>query len=157
MAEIKFKTSDKVLEGYNKDIEIELKEANEKIKAMSDIISFLRKENVELYKMVEIKVTKEKSEFFLRYILNFYNIDKEALADRNRTKPLPFIRQIISYFLHRYFGWSMREIADYLYYAHHTDIVRGVQMIEKILDSSDRESMRDVLVHRNWVIKLSKV
>lgn len=137
----------------------ELKKDNsqliKKLKDQDLVIDFLRKENKYLLPLYTCKLPKEKAIYFMSYLCSYYKVSLEDLKGSSRKGTLPFVRQISCYFLSNHFDWSIYDIRDYLE-CDRTMVIHNVQKIKDLLDI-DREVLKDVLAHRDWLEKLDKI
>lgn len=126
-----------------------------KLEERDDIIDFLHSENKILLDAILLKVTEDKYELFLAYICAYYKVSMDTIKNGGATKPLPYIRQVICYFLNTVFDMTLLKIKEILNYSDHTVPLANINKIRDLLYVGDREVLRDVLAHKQWLRKLS--
>ncbi len=85
-----------------------------KLKIQDSIINLLNKENKFLSDLYKEKPQKDRGIYFISYICGYYSVSLEKLKEDDRNGKLPYIRQLLYYFLYYHFGWSVPEISNYM-------------------------------------------
>lgn len=137
----------------------ELEAENNELKAESakkdELMKSLLEENKLLNTAVPLTSNKDYYELFIMYIRCLYKVTLEDIRGNSREGKLPYIRQILCYFLYETYGLKLTEIAVVLNYGDHSTVSTNIQKVKETVDYNP-ELLGDLITHRNWIRKLNE-
>lgn len=76
-----------------------------------------------------------KQDILMRLVCSFYDgITPDMAKSKNRTRPLPEVRQLFSYVLKFNTKLSLNRIADEIGYKSHASVIRDIRLVDNYID-----------------------
>lgn len=87
------------------------------------------------YFRVNYKGKKRSSDalLLLMYLTSMFDVNLDSILSKSRKHPLPYVRQLFSYFADNYLDMPHREIAD-LINRERSTMVTNVQLVSDLID-----------------------
>ena len=150
-----FRLKDRDLQDYVKTTQQDILELNKEIINMSidikeknNIIKMLLSENETLRAVKEEAIDITKSDIFVAYMCSYYKTSIKSAK--------PFVKQLLSYFLRNEFKMKLVDISLLLNYWDHTTVIYNIKSVNNALNTQ-KDYLRDVLIHRQWLRKLNEI